>query len=125
MSIQGKITKIISDHQTYTKFSYRRTRSNIRPKDSEILEILHYGLTLHHVLVKIIPKIIEVREVKDSAEQIVLVQATLRLIDVVTGEIHETTGFGSSQSIVGKAIVKAMLDATQYAWLSCIQQARR
>lgn len=94
-------------------------------KSTEILDILYQSLLIHYILVKCLPKITETWPVEGSIDQIVNVQVTLRLEDVTTGETLDTVGFGSAQGPVGKAIIKAMLDATKYAWLACIQKTRR
>lgn len=125
MSIHDKIKTIVNDYCSHAKTSNNSIRKHTRVKDTEILEILHYSLLLHSVLVRCSPKITEARRVESSPEHVILVQVTLRLTDVFTGEVSETIGYGSAQASIGKAIVTAMLNATKFAWLSCIKNARR
>lgn len=125
ISIQAKIRTIINNHQSQVKISHQKPQSRKRIRTSEILETLHQSLLFHYVLVRCIPKITEARPIEGSTYQAVTAQVTLKLEDVTSGEIYEVMGYGAAQDAIGKAIVAAMLSATKYAWLSCIQNARR
>lgn len=125
ISIQEKIRTIINNHPSQAKISHKKPQSSKRIRNSEILEILHQSLLFHYVLVRCIPKITEARPIEGSTYQAVTAQVTLKLEDVTTGEIYETTGYGAAQASIDKAIVVAMLSATKYAWLSCIKSVRR